>query len=106
MCAAAAVQAYAPTLASADDETEYISEVYLSYGKDDAGWKKAQTEMQEKLKDYKQRSVYTGILRSAFSGGGVALTNEARNMQAATGSSFDNGILGSRHFLSGSSRHR
>ena len=29
-------QAYAPTIASAADETQYISEVYLSYGKDDA----------------------------------------------------------------------
>ena len=37
--AAVAVQAYGPMLASADEDTQYISEVYLSYGEDDASAK-------------------------------------------------------------------
>lgn len=38
--AAMMMQAYGPTFASAAEETQYISEVYLSYGKDDASAKK------------------------------------------------------------------
>ena len=38
--AAMMMQAYGPTIASAAEETQYISEVYLSYGKDDASAKK------------------------------------------------------------------
>ena len=38
--AAMMMQAYGPTIASAAEDTQYISEVYLSYGKDDASAKK------------------------------------------------------------------
>ena len=38
--AAMMMQAYGPTIASAAEDKLYISEVYLSYGKDDASAKK------------------------------------------------------------------
>ena len=49
--------------------------------------------MEEKFADKGAKSVYSGVDRSAFTPGGVALTNEARNMMNSTGTQFDDGLF-------------
>ncbi len=71
-----------------------FKDMIVSGSLDEESWKKVYDEVKEKTKSVKPNSVYAGILRSAFQPGGVALTNEARNMQAATGTSFDDGLFG------------
>ena len=71
-----------------------FSKMILSGRLDEAGWKKAYEQVKEETKDLEVSSAYSGIIRSAFEPGGVAITNEARNMQAATGQSFDDGLFG------------
>ena len=61
---------------------------------DKAGWEEVYKQVQETNKSSKACSVYIGIVRSAFEGGGVALTNEARNRQSSTGASYDAGLFG------------
>ena len=71
-----------------------FKDMIVSGSLDEEGWQKTYESVKEDLKDKTAYSVYSGVIRSAFEPGGVALTNEARNMQSATGQSFDDGLFG------------
>ena len=73
--------------------TEF-KDMIISGSLDKAGWEEVYKQVQETNKSSKACSVYIGIVRSAFEGGGVALTNEARNRQSSTGASYDAGLFG------------
>ena len=71
-----------------------FKDMIISGRLDKAGWEEVYKQVQETNKSSKACSVYIGIVRSAFEGGGVALTNEARNRQSSTGASYDAGLFG------------
>ena len=71
-----------------------FKDMIISGRLDKAGWEEVYKQVQETNKSSKACSVYIGVVRSAFEGGGVALTNEARNRQSSTGASYDAGLFG------------
>ena len=87
------IDVFSPGQRSMMAYTEF-KDMIVSGSLDEEGWKKTYETVKEDLKDKTPYSIYSGVIRSAFEPGGVALTNEARNKMSATGQSFDDGIFG------------
>ena len=71
-----------------------LGELVITGNLDGEGWKETQKKAENILAVTLPESVYSGIDRTVFQPGGIALTSQARDIQSATGSSYSSQLFG------------
>ena len=71
-----------------------LGELVITGNLDGEGWKETQKKAENLLAVTLPESVYSGIDRTVFQPGGIALTSQARDIQSATGSSYSSQLFG------------